>query len=58
MIRYRTEYDPRAGGFKVEVFNGVESGGWLTQKWWDIDELRRDMDLLGVVPVFPPDVQR
>lgn len=49
MIRYRTEYE--SGGFKVEVFNGAESGGFLTQRWWDIDELKHDMELLDVEPL-------
>lgn len=44
--------------YKVEVFNGVESGGYLSREWTDINELRRDMDLLGVPPVYPPDVGR
>ena len=58
MIRYRVEHVDNEVGYKVEVFNGVESGGYLSAEWGDINDLRRDMELLDVQPVYPPDVER
>lgn len=56
MIRYSIVWT--SGSYSVEVFNGVESGGLLSVRWHDINDLRRDMELLDIHPVYPPDVQR
>lgn len=58
MIRYKVEREENTGMYMVEVFNGVESSGFLHTHWYEIDELRSDMGKLGVPPVYPPDVDR
>ena len=56
MIRYKPVW---AGGcYMVQVFNGVESGGYLTQTWHDLNDLRHDMERLDVEPAYPPDVDQ
>ena len=58
MIKYLAYQESATGWYMVEVFNGVESGGFLSQQWLDVNELRHDMELLGIEPVFPPEVGR